>query len=478
MAQIGDFIEKRFKLSENNTTVSRELIAGATTFVAMCYIIFVQPIILKDSLHGASPEEVQAFMQGVFAATCIASAIATILMAFMANYPIALAPAMGHNVFFAITVCGATAAGGFGFGWNAALGAVFISGCIFLALSFFGFREKLVNAIPRSIKNAIAVGIGLLIALVGLEYAGLVVPSPGTHIGLNPIPTAGMSLALIGLGLMSVLIALKVRGAILIATLATAAIGAIPVFGIVRYIGVGSLPQMGYTLFALDIPGVFTSGTGVAAVIIVIFVFFFLDLFDTVGTLVGVGERAGFIKEDGSLPRARQALFSDAAGTVVGATLGTSTVTSYIESAAGVASGGRTGLSNIATGVLFILALFFYPILQMVGAVHVISLTWPSPEAPTMVPTYPVIAPALIIVGAMMVKSVLKIDWDDPTEYIPAFITIIIMPVTFNIALGIGFGFIAFTLLKLVTRRLGESSPLIHVFSALFLVFFIVRYVV
>lgn len=461
-------LEKFFKLKENNTTVSRELVAGATTFVTMCYIIFVQPIILKDSLHDASPEDVQAFMQGVFAATCIASAIATFLMAFLANYPIALAPAMGHNVFFAITVCGTTAAGGFGFGWNAALGAVFISGCIFLLLSFFGFRERLLNAIPRSIKNAIAVGIGLLIALVGLEYAGLVVPCPGTHIGLGPVASPAVVLALIGLALVSVLIALKVRGAILIATLATAVIGALPFFGIVKYSGVASLPSAGYTFLKLDIPGVFTSGAGAASVIIVIFVFFFLDLFDTVGTLVGIGERAGFVKQDGTLPRARQALFSDAAGTVIGAAMGTSTVTSYIESAAGVASGGRTGLANIATGVLFLAALFFGPIVQMVSASVMLS---PGVFA------YPVIAPALIIVGSMMAKSVLKIDWDDPTEYIPAFIAIIIMPVTFNIALGIGFAFIAYTLLKIVTGRLKDASPLIYVFAVLFLAFFIARYV-
>ncbi len=465
---MNEVLDKVFKLRENNTTVSREFIAGATTFVTMCYIIFVQPIILKDSLHGASPQDVQAFMAGVFAATCIASAIATFLMAFLANYPIALAPAMGHNVFFAITVCG-TGVGAFKFGWNAALGAVFISGCIFLVLSFFGFREKLLNAIPRSIKNAIAVGIGLLIALVGLEYAGLVVPSPGTHIGLGPIGSPAVVLALIGLALVSILIALKVRGAILIATLGTAAIGALPFFDIVNYTGVAGLPRMGYTLFALDIPGVFTSGAGAAAVVIVIFVFFFLDLFDTVGTLVGIGEQAGFVKEDGSLPRARKALFSDAAGTVIGATLGTSTVTSYIESAAGVASGGRTGLSNIATGLLFILALFFYPIVQMVGA---------SCEVLPGVFIYPVIAPALIIVGSMMMRSVMKIDWEDPTEYIPAFIAIIIMPVTFNIALGIGFGFITYTLLKLVTRRLRDSSPIIYIFAVLFLIFFIARYVV
>jgi len=460
-------LDKFFRLKEKNTTISRELIAGITTFVTMCYIIFVQPIILKDSLHGANPEEVQAFMQGVFAATCIASAIATVLMGILANYPIALAPAMGHNVFFAITVCG-IGAGGFKFGWNAALGAVFISGCIFLVLSFFGFREKLVNSIPRSIKNAIAVGIGLLIALVGLEFAGLVVPCPGTYIGLNPMISSGVVLALVGLAIMSVLIALKVHGAILIGTLATAVLGAIPFFGVVKYAGFAGMPDISYTFFKLDIAGVFSSSSGISGAIIVIFIFFFLDLFDTVGTLVGVGERAGFIREDGILPGAKRALFSDAAGTVVGATLGTSTVTSYIESAAGVASGGRTGLANMATALLFLLSLFFYPIVQMVGV---------SVQVAPGVFAYPVIAPALIIVGSMMAKSVLKIDWDDPTEYIPAFITIIIMPVTFNIALGIGFGFIAFALLKLVTGRLKESSPIIYVFAALFLVFFIVRYV-
>jgi AGZA family xanthine/uracil permease-like MFS transporter len=460
-----DLLERFFKLKENETTVSRELVAGATTFVTMCYIIFVQPIILAAALRGQG--DADAFMAGVFAATCIGSASATFLMAFLANYPIALAPAMGHNVFFAFTVCGTAAAGGFGFGWNAALGAVFISGCIFLVLSFFGFREKLVNAIPRSMKNAIAVGIGLLIALVGLEYAGLVIPCPGTHIGLNPLMSRGVALALTGLGLVSILIALKVRGAILISILVSAALGV--VVGVTKLPEqVGSLPRMSYTLLALDIPGVFTAGTGAAAVVIVIFVFFFLDLFDTVGTLVGVGERAGFIKEDGTMPKARQALFSDAAGTVIGATLGTSTITSYIESAAGVASGGRTGLANVATGILFVFALFFYPVVQMVSA---------SYQVAQGIFIYPIIAPALIIVGSMMAKSVLKIDWDDPTEYIPAFMTIIIMPVTFNIAMGIGFGFITYSLLKLVTGRLRDASPLIYVFAVLFLVFFAAKYV-
>jgi AGZA family xanthine/uracil permease-like MFS transporter len=459
--------EKIFKLTRNKTTMGRELSAGATTFLTMSYIIFVQPIILSLALHGQGDEA--AFKAGVMAATCIASALATFLMGFLANYPIALAPAMGHNIFFAVTVCGSAAAGGFGFGWNAALGAVFISGSIFIALSFFGFREKLVNAIPRSIKNAIAVGIGLLIAVIGLEYAGIVVPCPGTYIGVNPGVTAGVTLALIGLVLMCVLIALKVRGAILLATLATALIGAIPWFGVVKLPEkVVSLPHMSYTLLALDIPGVFTVGTGAAAVVIVIFVFFFLDLFDTVGTLVGIGERAGFMNEDGTLPRARQALFSDASGTVIGALLGTSTVTSYIESTAGVASGARTGLANMATGVLFLFALFFGPIVEMVGAAHVM---------PSGVATHPVIAPALIVVGAMMMKSVLRIDWDDPTEYLPAFLTIMIMPLTFNIALGIGFGFVTYTLLKAVTRRLKDGSLLIYVFAGLFVLYFIFVYV-
>lgn len=429
-----------FDLQSRNTNPRTEIVAGASTFMTMSYIIFVQPALLANCGmdHGA-----------VLIATCVASAIATLLMGLLANYPIALAPAMGHNVFFVFFVCGTL-----GYSWQAALGANFLSGALFIFLSLFSFRARLVDAIPKSLKGAIAVGIGLLIAMVGLEWAGLVIDHPVTLVQLGNLHSSPVLLSLFGVLLICLLFALRIRGAILIGVLVTALGGWL--LGLITFEGIFGMPHVEEpTFLKLDIAGAWRAGSPMDFLAI-LFVFFFLDLFDTVGTLVGISERAGFLV-NGKLPRAERALFSDAVGTVVGTTLGTSTITSYIESAAGVAEGGRTGLANMVTAALFLLALFFYPLAKMVGgAVQHGDLL-----------LYPVIAPPLIIVGSMMMSSVKSIQWEDYTESLPAFLTIIIMPLTFSITEGIAFGFISYTFLKLLSGRGKEVNPIVYIFAAL-----------
>jgi AGZA family xanthine/uracil permease-like MFS transporter len=431
-------LERMFKLKENGTDVRTEALGGITTFMTMSYIIFVQPAILSQAGMDRG---------AVMVATCIASAVATLLMGLLANYPIAQAPAMGHNVFFAVIVCGTM-----GFSWQAALGAVFVSGLAQIVLSIAGFYDKLVAAVPDGLKHAIAVGIGLLIAFIGLEYAGIVVPSPGTYIGLGNFSSPPVLLALFGLVLTSILMALKTPGAILVGIVATALAG-IP-FGVVRYHGlVSAPPSLAPTLLRLDIPGAFKTGF-----FTVLFVFFFLDVFDCVGTLIGVSQPAGFMKK-GKLPRANRAILADALGTAEGALLGTSTVSSYIESATGIAQGARTGLANIFTALLFVAALFLSPLAEMIsGDLIVQDLV-----------LHPVIAPALVIVGYLMLRSVKQIDWDDVTEAIPAFLAIVIMPLTASITEGIAFGFISYAVLKLATGRGRKVHALVYVFSALFI---------
>ncbi|HEC79602.1 MAG TPA: NCS2 family permease [candidate division WOR-3 bacterium] len=434
--------ERIFKLTENQTTPSQEVIGGLTTFMTMAYIVFVQPAVL--SATGMD-------FGAVMVATCISSALATFLMAFLANYPIALAPAMGHNFFFVYTICLAM-----GVPWQTALGANFISGAAFIILSIFGLREMLVNAIPNSLKQAIAVGIGLFIALIGFQWAGLVVYKPGTILGLGKLHSPPALLAVFGLVLITILYTLRVKGAIVIGIIITAVVG-IP-FGIVKYHGIVSIPpSIAPTFFKLNIGAAFT-----LSLVPTIFILFFLDLFDTVGTLIGVSEQAGFVK-DNRLPRARQALLSDAIGTVFGTIMGTSTVTSYIESSTGVASGARTGLANLTTGILFLIALFFFPLVKMIGGGFPI-------ENGVL---YPVTAPALIIVGTLMMSGVTKIKWDDFSEAIPAFLTIVIMPYAYSITEGIAVGFIFYTILKAATGKFKELHPVLLVFTFLF----ILRYI-
>ncbi len=436
---------KPFDLSKAGTTPGREIIAGVTTFLTMSYIIFVQPAVL--SVCGMD-------FGAVMTATCISSAIATFAMGLLANYPIALAPGMGHNFYFAFTVCGTVAMGGLGYSWQTALAAIFVSGAIFLLLSLWGMRELIMNVVPRSLKSAIAVGIGLLIALVGLEWSGIVVDKPGTLVGLGDLGSAPVLISFAGLALMAALMTMHVRGAIVIGMCGSLFVGLL--VGIVEYQGVVSLPpSIAPTLFKLDFGGLL-GGTGILTVI---FVFFFLDLFDTVGTLIGVSEQAGFMVE-GKLPRARKALMADALGTVSGALLGTSTVTSYIESASGISEGGRTGLASMVTGSLFLLALFFYPLAKMIGG------GFPVSEGVLL---YPVIAPALIVVGSFMFKGIGRIDWDDFSEALPAFITIIIMPLTFSITEGIAFGFIAYSALSVIKRDWRRAHWLVYLISVIFL---------
>jgi AGZA family xanthine/uracil permease-like MFS transporter len=382
------------------------------------------------------------------AATCITSAFAMVLMALLANYPIALAPGMGHNFYFTFTVCLTL-----GISWQIALGAVFIAGVLFVLLSFVGLREKVMGILPVSLRNAIPAGIGLLIALVGLEWAGLIVDSPATYVMLGDLKSAPALLSVFGLVVIAILFALNVRGAILIGILASTVAGLI--FGLVKFEGVVSAPpSIAPTLFKLQIPNIFVAPELIAIIVM----FIFLDLFDTVGTLVGVGQQAGLMV-DGKLPRARQALFTDAVATSTGALLGTSTVTSYIESASGISAGGRTGLTNIVTAILMLLALFFSPLIKMVGAGYA------GGENMTL---YPVIAPALIIIGCLMLKNVVSINWDDFTESIPAFLTLLMMPLTISITEGIAFGFISYALLKLVSGRGRQVHWLIYLFAVLF----------
>ena len=428
-----------FRLHQNGTTVTREVSGGVTTFMTMAYIIFVQPVILGEAGLDTG---------AVMVATCVSSALACFAMALLANYPIALAPGMGPNVFFTYTVVL-----GMGFSWQQALGATFISGFLFVILSLFGFREAIINSLPQTLRSAIAVGIGLMISVVGFEWSGIVVDNPATLIGMGNLSAPPVLLSLFGLVVISSLLALGVRSAILLGILANLVLAV--AFKLVPYHGiVGPVPSMSPTFLQLDIFGALSAG-----MLPVVFVFFLLDLFDTVGTLTGVSQEAGFLKPDGTLPRARQALLADALGTLAGSLSGTSTVTSYVESAAGISSGARTGLANIVTGLLFIGALFFAPLLEMVGGgIQTSGLR-----------LYPVIAPSLIVVGCFLIGSIRTIDWKAYSESLPAFLTILIMPLTFSITEGIAFGFISYTLLKTVTGRFREIPLLVRVCSILFL---------
>jgi AGZA family xanthine/uracil permease-like MFS transporter len=431
-------IERLFQLNAHRTTVRTEAVAGVTTFLAMAYIIFVQPAVL-----GAAGMDFGAVM----VATCVASAIATLLMGLLANYPIAVAPAMGHNFYFAFTVCVSMQVP-----WRIALGAVAIAGLLFVLTATIGLRERLIVAIPSSLKHAMAVGIGLLVASIGLQWGGLIVGSPGTLVTLGRLASPPALLTIFGLVVVSVLLARGVPGALLIGMLASTAAGLAT--GLVRYQGViAAPPSIAPTLFQLDLAGAVST-----PMLPVILIFFFLALFDSVGTLVGVASQAGLLR-DGTLPRARQALLADAIGTVAGAALGTSTVTAYIESSTGVSAGGRTGMANLVTAALFLLSLFFHPLVRMIGGGYPIG---------NNVVLYPVVAPALILVGTLMIGSVREIAWDDLTEAVPAFLTMILMPLTVSITEGIAFGFIAYAVLKLATGRGREAHPLVYVFAVLF----------
>lgn len=431
-------LEKLFKLTENKTNVRTEMVAGMTTFMTMAYIIFVQPSLL--SIVGMD-------FGAVMMATCLSAAIATLLMGFYANYPIALAPAMGENFFYVYTVILTM-----GISWQVALGAVFLSGVAFFILTLFKIRELIIDAVPRSLKNAIAVGIGFFIAFIGFVNAGIIERNPAGIVKLGNLQSIPVLLSIFGILFTVLLMTWRVKGAILIGIVATTLLS-LP-FGIVKYHGIVSAPpSLAPTFMQMDILGALQLG-----LVTVVTVFLFMAVFDAIGTLIGIGEQAGFIV-DGKFPRANKALMSDALGTVVGATLGTSTVTAYIESAAGVEEGGRTGLANVVTGVLFLLAIFFSPIVQMIGGGYQVGESL----------LFPVTSPALIIVGCLMAKNITKIIWDDLTEAFPAFLVVIGMPLTYSIADGLAFGFISYPILKALSGKFRETSWLVYLLGLIFL---------
>ncbi|HWP44168.1 MAG TPA: NCS2 family permease, partial [Blastocatellia bacterium] len=383
----------------------------------------------------------------------------TILMAFLANYPVAVAPAMGHNFFFAFTVVL-----GMGVPWQVALGAVFISGVIFIATSAFSFREQIVLAVPESLKSSIASGIGLLITLIGMEWAGLVRLDPNTFVRLGDLKSPPSLVALLGLVTTIILIARKVKGAILIGIMVSA-VAAIPLGVVKAPQAIVSLPpSLAPTALQLDVVGAIRQG-----LFAVIFVFFFLDLFDTVGSLIGIAKQSGLMK-DGRLPRAGRALLADAIGTTGSALVGNTTMVSYIESASGVAAGARTGVAALVVAALFLMALFFSPLVAAISGGYPLTETLliEGQQVTRAFMLYPITSPALIVVGSIMMRAVRDIEWDDFTESLPAFLTIVLMPLTFNITDGIAFGFIAYALLKLVTGRWREAHWLVYLFAALF----------
>ena len=436
-------LERLFKLKENDTTLQTEIIAGATTFLSMAYIIFFQPALLSRAGMDFG---------SVMMATCLSSAIACLVMAFLANYPIALAPGMGENFFFVFGVVL-----GMGITWEKALGAVFISGVIFFIFTFLRVREMIIDAIPESLKNAIPAAIGVFITFIGLTYAGIVIKDPGGGvITLGNLHSPPVMLSLIGLLIIIFLMVRNIRGAMLIGMLVTAVIGIF--MGVVEYSGIVSAPpSMTPTLFKLDISGALEPGF-----ITVLVVFLLMDMFDTIGTLIGVGQATGLMKE-GKLPRAQRALFADAVGTAAGALLGTSTVTSYIESTTGVREGGRTGLTAVVVALLMILAIFFSPIVAMVGGGFQVLDT----DGTLLYTLYPVIAPVLILVGSFMAKTIHRIDFDDLTEAIPAYMTIIVMPLTYSIMNGLACGFILYPVLKLMSGKGKEVSWLMYILGGI-----------
>ncbi|MGC9355156.1 MAG: NCS2 family permease [Mariniphaga sp.] len=428
--------EKYFKLKENKTSVRTEILAGITTFMTMAYILAVNPDIL--SATGMDKN-------ALFSATAISAMVATLVMALVAKLPFALAPGMGLNAFFAFTVVL-----GMGHSWQFALTAVFLEGILFLILTAFNIRELIVNAIPLSVKHAVSAGIGLFIAFIGLQNAGVIVNNDATLVGLGNMGSPAVMIALGGIILTAVLLALKVKGALLIGIFA-ATIAGLPV-GVTHMPEghlVGAPPSLSPIFFKFEFSEIFTLD-----MVIVLFTFLFVDMFDTVGTLVGVSDKAGMLTKEGKVPRAKQALFADSIGTTVGAILGTSTVTTYVESASGVAEGGKTGLTSLTTAGLFLVALFFAPLFTMV-----------PPAATTA---------ALVLVGFFMMSPILKINFDDFTEAIPAFITIIIMPLTYSIAEGIVFGMLSYVLLKLLTGKVKDISVVMIVLAALFVLKFFI----
>jgi AGZA family xanthine/uracil permease-like MFS transporter len=427
-------LERVFKLSENKTTVRTEIVAGITTFLTMAYIIFVNPDILKAA---GMPFE------AVFAATCIAAAIGCLLMAFLANYPIALAPGMGLNAYFAFGVVG-----GMGHTWQVALGCVFISGVIFLIISVLPIREWIVNAIPKSLKMAIAAGIGLFLALIALKNAGIVVAHPATLVTHGKLTSFPVVMATLGFALIVALEYRKIMGGVIIGILVVAIVAVIA--GQQKFGGiVGAPPSVMPVFLQMDLAGAFSIG-----LVTVVFAFLFVDLFDNTGTLIALAHRGGFMRKDGTVPRLRGALIADSSAAMIGAAVGTSTTTSYIESASGINAGGRTGLTAATVGTLFLLALFFAP---LAGTI----------------PAYAT-APALLYVACLMARGLTEVEWNDITEAAPAVITAITMPFAFSIADGIAFGFISYAGIKVAAGRYADVHPAVAILAVLFVIKYVV----
>ncbi len=431
-------LERIFHLRENGTDPRTETLGGVTTFMTMAYIVFVNPALLSQA--GMD-------FDAVMAATCLSAGVATWVMGLAANYPIAMAPGMGENIFFLGVVTT------MGISWQVALAAVFVSGVVFFLLTFLKVRELIIDAVPASLKYAIAVGIGLFIAYMGMKNAGIVVFDLGGGLPhLGDLTRPAVLVALAGLAATTGLIARRVKGAILwgilLATLLAWGTDLVEWQGLVA-----RPPSLAPTYLQLDLAGLLR-----LEMVPVIIVFLYMAVFDAIGTLIGIGQQAGFLK-DGKLPRATRALMADSSGTVVGSLLGTSTVTAYIESATGVEEGARTGLANMVTGALFFLALFFAPLARMVGG------GVPSEGGAIL---FPMTAPALIVVGSLMVRGIVRIDWSDATESLPAFLVVIGIPFTWSIADGIALGFVAYPVLKILSGRPREASWLVYVLGALF----------
>lgn len=433
-------MEKFFKLKENNTTVKTEVLAGITTFFAMAYIIFVNPTYLK----GAGMD-----FTAVMVATCLSAAVGTLLTAFIANVPFAQAPGMGLNAFFTYTIVL-----GKGYTWQQGLGIVFISGVLFLLITISPLRSKIIESIPVCLKNAISAGIGLFIAFIGLLNAGIVQcfgPEGGSYTDLGSIVSGSALLALIGLLITGILIAHKVKAAIFIGILITTVIG-IPmgITTIPESFTMSGIGNLSLTAFKLDIPG--TMSMGLLVLFTQVISFAIVDMFDTVGTLLGTAGNAGMLDKDGNLPGGDKALIADAVGTIFGALMGTSTVTTFVESSTGIQEGGRTGLASVVTGLLFLLAILLAPVAGII------------PGAAT--------APALIIVGVYMIHNAVQVNWSDFEEALPCFLTIAMMPFAYSISDGIGFGFISYAVIKVARGKYKEVPVLIYLLSALFILMY------
>jgi len=434
-------LDKLFKIKEAGSTLRTEIIAGITTFMTMAYIIFVNPAILSQ---GAEMD-----FNAVMVATCLTAAVATLLMAFLANYPIAQAPGMGINALFSFEICASM-----GVPWPTALGIVFLSGSLLLLLTVVKIREMICEAIPEGIKYGIATGIGIFIAFIGFKEAGIVVSDPATFVTMGDLSSPPTILAISGLLVTAILMGRQIKGAILIGIVFTGILGIL--MGIVEYQGlVSSIPSIAPTWGKLDILGALK-----LIYLTPIVTLLFLNMFDTIGTLIGVSEQAGMLKE-GKLPRAGRALLPDAIGTTFGAISGTSPITSYIESAAGVSEGGRTGLANIVTAALLLLSLFFSPLASMFGGGYLVEGSG--------VILHPITAPALIVVGSLMMHNITKIRWSAPDESIPAFLTIITMPLTFSISNGIAIGFISCPIIKLFCGKGREVHWMVYLLSIIFI---------